>query len=90
MTNSPKVKIEFAPGCFDNFEGTQEELDELVAKIQEEFENPDILSKSIPLNIDDLDEEELIKLAQVMLSPEELEELKSLGMPNSTTPRNLQ
>jgi hypothetical protein len=31
------IKIEFAPGAFDQFEGTQEELDELVAQIQEMF-----------------------------------------------------
>lgn len=35
--NNKPLKIEFAPGCFDNFEGTQEELDELVKEIQEMF-----------------------------------------------------
>lgn len=34
-----KRKIVFAEGCFDNFDGTQEELDELVSQIQEAFEN---------------------------------------------------
>jgi len=29
-----KLKVVFAPGCFDDFEGTQEELDELVAEIK--------------------------------------------------------
>ena len=29
-----KLKVEFAPGCFDSFEGTQEELDELMTEIQ--------------------------------------------------------
>lgn len=29
-----KIKIEFVPGCFDDFEGTQEELDEFVAEIR--------------------------------------------------------
>lgn len=38
MTEEKKMKIEFAPGCFDNFEGTQEELDELVKEIQNMFE----------------------------------------------------
>lgn len=32
------LKIEFSPGCFDQFEGTQEELDELVAEVQKMFE----------------------------------------------------
>lgn len=34
--NKP-VEIEFAPGCFDDFEGSQEELDELVQQIQNMF-----------------------------------------------------
>lgn len=36
------MKVTFAPGCFDNFTGTQEELDATVAKFKnmslEEFE----------------------------------------------------
>ena len=34
MNNDNNFKIEFAPGAFDSFEGTQEELDEIVAEIQ--------------------------------------------------------
>jgi hypothetical protein len=34
-----KKKITFAPGCFDDFEGTQEELDELIVEITKMFEN---------------------------------------------------
>lgn len=43
-------KIVFSPGCFDNFEGTQEELQELMAEIQrlvatgEIFEHAEMLS----------------------------------------------
>ncbi len=33
------LKVQFMPGCFDNFEGTQEELDEFVKEIQRVFEN---------------------------------------------------
>lgn len=33
-----KIKITFEPGCFDKFEGTQEELDSLVAEIVSMFE----------------------------------------------------
>jgi hypothetical protein len=40
MTNTPKIKITFAPGCFEDFEGTQEELDELVESIKEMFSDP--------------------------------------------------
>ena len=43
MTNEKNVsKVIFHPGCFDNFEGTQEELDELVKNIQELFASGDI------------------------------------------------
>lgn len=31
------IKVVFAPGCFDDFEGTQEELEQLVVDIQAEF-----------------------------------------------------
>lgn len=31
------VRVEFAPGCFDQFDGSQEELDDLVKQIQEMF-----------------------------------------------------
>ena len=31
------TKIVFAPGCFDDFVGTQEELDEMVADIKEQL-----------------------------------------------------
>jgi len=38
MTDQP-IKVQFAPGCFDEFEGTQEELDLLMADIHSMFEN---------------------------------------------------
>ena len=37
MTDQP-LKVQFAPGCFDDFEGTQEELDLLMAEIHSMFE----------------------------------------------------
>lgn len=52
------IKIEFAPGCFDNFEGTQEELDELIAQIKEMFASGEAQQKARPLDLDDLDEED--------------------------------
>jgi len=41
MTDTPKIKITFAPGCFDTFEGTQKELDELVESVKEMFSDPE-------------------------------------------------
>ena len=38
MTDQP-LKVQFAPGCFDDFEGTQEELNLLMADIHSMFEN---------------------------------------------------
>ena len=53
------LKIEFAPGCFDNFEGTQEELDALIADITEMFRSGEAQKKAKPLNFDDLDEQDI-------------------------------
>jgi hypothetical protein len=39
MTNSQKSKVEFAPGAFDDFDGTQEELDALQKELVEMFSN---------------------------------------------------
>jgi hypothetical protein len=40
MTKETKpVRIEFAPGAFDHFDGTQDELDQLVEHIQNMFAN---------------------------------------------------
>jgi len=35
----PTLKVQFAPGCFDEFEGTQAELDLLMAEIHSMFEH---------------------------------------------------
>lgn len=47
------LKLEFAPGAFDGFDGTQEELDELMAEIAEAFENGTLLTDAVPLEEDD-------------------------------------
>lgn len=51
-----KIKVEFAPGCFDSFEGSQEELDAFMKEITDMFTNmtPEELKKrSIDLEEDD-------------------------------------
>lgn len=59
------LKVEFAPGCFDNFDGTQEELDALVLEIQELFADPEkALAMSRPVDIDELDDETLESIAR--------------------------
>lgn len=54
-----EIKIEFAPGAFDSFEGTQEELDALQKEIMDMFQNKtseEILAMSQPLDLDQLDD----------------------------------
>ena len=60
MTEENKpLKIEFAPGAFDHFEGTQEELDELVAEIHKMFEGKsaeELEALGRPMDEEDWDE----------------------------------
>ena len=49
-----ELKVEFAPGCFDTFDGTQEELDGLIAEIQAAIKDGSILENSRPLDVDKL------------------------------------
>ena len=60
------VEIVFAPGCFDNFEGSQEELDDLVKQITEMAQSGELFEKSNPVDIESLADE---------LSDEEVEDL---------------
>lgn len=58
MIDKPKAtKIEFAPGCFDNFDGTQAELDELVSEIHRMFESGEIEDNAHQIELEDLDED---------------------------------
>lgn len=50
------MKIEFAPGCFDHFDGTQEELDEMIAMIQKAIESGEIFENSRELTEEEFDE----------------------------------
>ena len=54
------VQVIFAPGCFDDFEGTQEELDELMKEIQEMATSGELFEKSTPVDLDEyeLDEDD--------------------------------
>ena len=56
MTDNKKMKVTFMPGCFDRFEGTQEELDELMADIQRMADSGELFEKSVPLDMDEFDE----------------------------------
>lgn len=75
MTDEKKsMKIEFAPGCFDQFDGTQEELDNMVAEIQRMFDNGEFEENSRLLTDDDLEDldPEAIKQIMSVIENEEL------------------
>jgi len=56
MTKNKKVTVEFAPGAFDHFDGTQEELDELVAEIQKLADSGELAEGGRTLDEDDWDD----------------------------------
>lgn len=49
MTDKKELKVEFAPGCFDDFEGTQEELQDLIAHIRQMANDGTIFDDSVQL-----------------------------------------
>jgi len=62
MTEEKKVRVTFAPGAFDQFEGTQEELDEFIAEIKNMFEgktHEEIKEMSRVIDFEDPTEEDL-------------------------------
>lgn len=59
-------EVVFAPGCFDDFEGTQEELDALVAEIKSLAESGELFERSTPVDIDALDDDDLVLLAEAL------------------------
>lgn len=77
MDNNEKdekpLTIHFAPGAFDNFDGTQEELDEMIAEITEYFtthSKEEILAQST--RVDDLTDEEQEEIARMILGDKEV------------------
>ena len=76
MTKKKPVKIEFAPGAFDQFDGTQEELDEFTAELQRMADSGELEQHSVAL-----DDEE----AWLELSPEEQAVIEAaINRPNET------
>ena len=59
MTEKREIKIRFMPGCFDNFNGTPEELQELIAHIHQMAADGTLEENSTPV---DLEEDEFIEL----------------------------
>jgi hypothetical protein len=64
-----KVKIVFDPAFFQEFNGTQEELEQVMAEIRAEFENKsieEIKAVSQPVEWDDLDDDEARQLDEMI------------------------
>jgi len=59
-----KKKVEFAPGCFDEMgDLTQEEMDDLVAQIEEMFEDDAVFDEMVQLEeLDPEEQEEILKM----------------------------
>jgi transcriptional regulator of met regulon len=87
MTEEKKITIEFAPGAFDSFEGTQEELDALQREVMEMFATltpEELAARSSPVDTDYI--EELMDE-----DPQAAEQLiRALGSGPEGTDRNLQ
>ena len=62
-----ELKIIFDPGCFDAFDGTQEELDALMEDIKAMVKSGELFEKSTPVDLDKLIDEDP-ELATMLLS----------------------
>ena len=74
-----KIEIIFSPGCFDNFDGTQEELDQMIQEIKDMVESGEIFDKSTPLDLSDIEDLidetnplEIEEIVNEMLTPRKL------------------
>ena len=63
MTKDVKLKVVFAEGSMDSFEGTQEELDALVAEIKEMVANG-AFADATPITEEEEEEFELLMAKQ--------------------------
>ena len=52
--NNNPLKVHFIPGCFDSFEGTQEELDNLIAEINRMANSGDLSAMGEPIDLSEL------------------------------------
>jgi hypothetical protein len=73
-----EIKIVFQPGCFDNFEGSQEELDSLVKEIQDMVADGSLFENSKILTEDDLDDLPPEVLASIARDLEIIEDIDSV------------
>jgi hypothetical protein len=87
MTEEKKITIEFAPGAFDSFEGTQEELDAFQKELMDMFATmtpEEIQAQSTEVDVDYIEE----LLAQDPAAAEQLIQALAGGIDGAG--RNLQ
>lgn len=51
---SKPLKVVYAPGCFDQFEGTQAELQEMILAIEKMAASGELAKKAIPVSEEEL------------------------------------
>ena len=73
------MKLVFAKGCFDDFEGTQEELDDLVAHITALAESGELLEQSVPIDLDDVESVGMVELELAALVEQAKEVQETYG-----------
>ena len=79
MTEKKPLKVIFDPGCFDNFEGTQAELDEFVKQIQEFAELGLLFENSVELTDEDIEELDEETRQQIIRALERNDDKRSLN-----------
>ena len=63
-----KIRIEFAPGAFDDFDGTQAELDALMAELERMAESGELAANSVALDDwEELDDADRDSIAEALL-----------------------
>ena len=72
-----KPKIVFAPGSFDNFDGTQEELDAMIQEIYRLVESGELFNMAQAIDIQDIidetDPQEIEQIVNEMFTPRTLQ-----------------
>ena len=83
MIEEKKITVTFAPGAFDGFEGTQEELNDLIAEITRMAQSGELVDSATELDIEALAESD---------DPEDQRFLEKIlgSIDNDTQPRTLQ
>lgn len=82
-----KVTVSFAPGCFDSFEGTQEELDDFIKELTEMAESGELLKQSMePLNMEQLIDDDPEMAIRLMAQMGELDNVIAAMEADGETP----